>query len=84
MWFTVYHMIGPNMSDQKGNPNTSYLLGYQNVPKHHNDIQENFHPSTIGRGSFLFNFSEYAVFKRLHTTLFVIQYNSELFMSHLY
>ena len=54
MWFTVYHMIGPNMSEQKGNPNTSYLLGYQNVPRHY--IQENFPPSAIGRGSFLFNF----------------------------
>ena len=35
MWFTLYHMIRPNMSDQKGDPNTSYVIGYQNVPKHH-------------------------------------------------
>ena len=28
MWFTLYHMIGPNMLDQKGNLNTSYVIGY--------------------------------------------------------
>ena len=46
------------------------------MPRHH--TQENF------RGSFLFNFSEHAVFKRLYTTPFVIQYNSEMFISHFY
>ena len=46
MWFTLfilytlYPMIGPIMSDQKGNPNISFVIGYQNVPGHR--IQENF------------------------------------------
>ena len=48
VWGVVYSIPHdrPNMSDQKGNPNTFYVIGHQNVPRH--CTQENFPASAIG------------------------------------
>ena len=64
MWSALYHMIGPNMSDQKGNLNTSYVIGYQNVLRHR--TQKMFRASGIDYiRQFSFQFPEGAVFMRL-------------------
>ena len=79
--FTLYHMMGPNKLDQKGNPNTSSVIGYQNVPRHH--TQENFPACHWLRQSSLQFSGRCSLYETIYNRFYDSVYNSEMFMSHL-